>query len=116
MSSSFVMDKTRNVSQPLCVASDGHRESVPRMTSMSSSGSWENHRVTGHYSKNVISGLPLSVRKPVLVTSRRSKPQPRKLFPAEAQADPGANPQIVLAVVETVGNFGHEVLGLYGAN
>lgn len=43
-------------------------------------------------------------------------PQPRKLFPAEAQDDPGAKPQIVLAVVETVGDFGHEVLGLYGAN
>jgi hypothetical protein len=34
----------------------------------------------------------------------------RKTIPARA------NPQIVLSVVETVGNFGHEVFGLYGAN
>ena len=39
--------------------------------------------------------------------------QPLKLSTAEAQDDPGANPQIVLAVLETVGDFGHEVLGLY---
>jgi hypothetical protein len=39
-----------------------------------------------------------------------------ELLPAQPQNDSGANPQIVLAVVETVGDFGHEVLGLYGAN
>jgi hypothetical protein len=35
---------------------------------------------------------------------------------AEPYDDAGAKPQIVLAVVETVGDFGHEVLGLYGAD
>jgi hypothetical protein len=42
--------------------------------------------------------------------------RPRKLFSAEAQADPGANQQIILAIVETVGDIGRKVLRLYGAN
>jgi hypothetical protein len=40
---------------------------------------------------------------------------PGLLF-AQPHNNSGANAQIVLAVVETVGDFGHEVLGLYGAN
>jgi hypothetical protein len=34
----------------------------------------------------------------------------------EPDDDSGANPQVVLAVVETIWDFGHEVLGLRGAN
>jgi hypothetical protein len=34
------------------------------------------------------------------------------LLSAQPYNDTGANPQIVLAVVETVGDFGHEVLSL----
>jgi hypothetical protein len=34
----------------------------------------------------------------------------------EAQNDPRADPQIVLAVVETIGQSRHEVLGLHGTN
>ena len=39
-----------------------------------------------------------------------------KLFLAEAQNDPRADPQIVLAVVETIGQSRREVLGLHGTN
>ena len=39
-----------------------------------------------------------------------------ELLSAQPYNDSGANPQIVLAVVETIGDFGHEVLGLYGTN
>jgi hypothetical protein len=35
---------------------------------------------------------------------------------AQAENDAGANPQIVLAVVKIVRDFGHEVLGLYRTN
>jgi hypothetical protein len=35
---------------------------------------------------------------------------------AQAYHDSSANPQIILAVAEAIGNFGHEVLGLYRAN
>jgi hypothetical protein len=35
---------------------------------------------------------------------------------AQLHYDSGAKLQVILAVVETVGNFGHEVLGLHGTN
>ena len=35
---------------------------------------------------------------------------------AQLHYDYGAKLQVILAVVETVGDFGHEVLGLYGTN